>query len=46
MGKFILIVAATLVILVVAGAGILMFWEIPAPTAQVEHPIPDARLSR
>jgi len=46
MGKFILIVLATLVVLVVAGAGILMFWDIPAPTARVEHPIPDARLPR
>ena len=46
MGKFILIALATLIVLVVAGGGVLMFWHIPAPTARVEHAIPDARLPR
>lgn len=46
MGKFILIVFATLVVLIVVGGGILMFWDVPAPIARVEHPIPDARFPR
>lgn len=44
MGKFVLIALATLIVLIVASGGALMFWHIPAPTARVEHPIPDARL--
>ncbi|MDE2230065.1 MAG: hypothetical protein KGL11_13640 [Alphaproteobacteria bacterium] len=46
MGKFILVALATLVVLIIGGGGVLMFWHIPAPTARVEHAIPDARLSR
>lgn len=44
MGKFVLIALATLSVLIVVGGGALMLWHIPAPTARVEHPIPDARL--
>jgi flagellar basal body-associated protein FliL len=44
MGKFILIALATLVVLIVVGGGVLMFWHLPAPTTRVEHPISDARL--
>ncbi|GEM_PF-3509200 len=46
MAKTILFALATLVVLIVVGGGILMFWHIPAPTGHVEHPIPDARLPR
>ncbi|MDE2166366.1 MAG: hypothetical protein KGJ66_08515 [Alphaproteobacteria bacterium] len=44
MGKFILLALATLVVLIAAGGGVLMFWHIPVPTTRIEHPIPDARL--
>jgi uncharacterized membrane protein len=46
MGKFILIVFALLLISGLAGAVVLMFWDIPAPTARVERIIPDARFPR
>jgi small neutral amino acid transporter SnatA (MarC family) len=44
MSKFLLIVLVLIVAVVVIGGGVLMFWDIPAPTARIEHPIPDARL--
>ncbi|MGB8182118.1 MAG: hypothetical protein WCF13_07100 [Stellaceae bacterium] len=44
MGKFILIALATLVVLIIVGGGVLMLWHVPAPTARIEHPIPDAQL--
>jgi len=46
MGKFILIAFAVLLIVGSAGAVVLMFWDIPAPTARVERIIPDARFPR
>ncbi len=46
MGKFILIVFALLLLAGAAGAVVLMFWDIPAPTARVERTIPDARFPR
>ncbi|MGH6969172.1 MAG: hypothetical protein ACREEL_12265 [Stellaceae bacterium] len=46
MGKFILIALAILVVLIIGTGGVLMLWHIPAPTARVEHPIPDAQLPR
>ena len=44
MGKVVLIGAAVLVVLVIVAAGVLMFWDVPAPSARVEHVIPDAKL--
>lgn len=44
MGKSVLIALAALIALIIGGGGFLMVWHIPAPTARVEHPIPDARL--
>ena len=44
MGKFILIAFATLVVLIVVGAGVLAVWHVPAPMASIEHPISDAQL--
>jgi small neutral amino acid transporter SnatA (MarC family) len=46
MGKFILITFAILLVAGSAGAVVLMFWDIPAPTARVERIIPDARFPR
>jgi hypothetical protein len=41
------LVAVTLVVAVVAiGGGVLLTWEIPAPTTQVEKVIPDDRFPR
>lgn len=44
MGKFILIAFATLIVLIVAGGGVLAVWRVPAPMARIEHPISDAQL--
>ena len=46
MGQFILIVFALLLLAGAAGAVVLMFWDIPAPTTRVERIIPDARFPR
>jgi hypothetical protein len=46
MGKFILIVFLILLVAAAAGAVVLMFWDVPAPTARVERIIPDARFPR
>jgi hypothetical protein len=43
MGKMILIAIGLLVVVVAGGVGFLAVWDIPAPTAHVEHVIPDAR---
>ncbi|MGO8920753.1 MAG: hypothetical protein ACLQJR_33075 [Stellaceae bacterium] len=46
MGKFALIAAAALAVIVIGIAGTLMFWNAPAPSARVEHVIPDAKLPK
>jgi hypothetical protein len=46
MAKFALIAAAVLVVVIVGALGTLMFWNIPAPSARVEHVIPDAKLPK
>jgi hypothetical protein len=46
MGKFFLLAAAVLLVLVLGGAGVLMFWDVPAPSTPVEHAIPDAKLAK
>ncbi len=46
MGRFLLIVVALIVVVLVGGTVFLMVWNIPAPTARVEKVIPDARFPR
>jgi hypothetical protein len=46
MGKFVLVAAAALVVIVIGIAATLMFWNVPAPSARVEHVIPDAKLPK
>ena len=46
MGRFLLIIVALVVIILVGGTVFLMFWNIPAPTTHVEKVIPDARFPR
>jgi hypothetical protein len=46
MGKFVLIAAAVLVVIVAGAVGTLMFWNVPAPSARIEHVIPDAKLPK
>jgi small neutral amino acid transporter SnatA (MarC family) len=46
MGRFLLIAAALLVVILIGGTVFLMVWNIPAPTARVEKVIPDARFPR
>lgn len=43
MGRFLLIVLALVVLVLIGGTVFLMVWNIPAPTARVEKVIPDAR---
>jgi len=44
MGKLVLIAVALLAVVIAGGVGFLSMWDIPAPSAHVEHVIPDARL--
>jgi hypothetical protein len=46
MGKIVLICVGLLVVAVAGGVGFLAVWDIPAPTAHVEHVIPDAHFPR
>jgi cytochrome b subunit of formate dehydrogenase len=46
MGKIVLIAAAVLIVIIIGVAGTLMFWDVPAPSARVEHVIPDSKLPR
>lgn len=46
MGKFVLIAATVLVVIALGTAGVLMFWDVPAPSARVEHAIPDSKLPK
>jgi hypothetical protein len=46
MGKFFLLAAAALLVILLGGAGVLMFWDVPAPSTPVEHAIPDAKLPK
>jgi flagellar basal body-associated protein FliL len=46
MAKYALIAAATLVVVVVGVVGVLMFWNVPAPSARIEHVVPDAKLPK
>ncbi|HEY3918320.1 MAG TPA: hypothetical protein VGL83_11035 [Stellaceae bacterium] len=43
MGRFLLVVLAVVVVILVGGTAFLMVWNPPAPTARVEKVIPDAR---
>ena len=44
--KFVLIAVAVLVVAIIGFGGFLMFWDIPPPSARVEHVVPDAKLPR
>jgi hypothetical protein len=46
MGKFFLLAAAVLLVTILGGAGVLMFWDVPAPSNPIEHAIPDAKLAK
>jgi hypothetical protein len=46
MGKFVLIAIAVLAVIILGGAGVLMFWDVPAPSTPIEHAIPDAKLAK
>jgi hypothetical protein len=46
MNRFLLILLALIILVLVTGTVFLMFWDIPAPTARVEKVIPDARFPR
>ncbi|HZB93462.1 MAG TPA: hypothetical protein VE397_18585 [Stellaceae bacterium] len=46
MAKFALIAAAVLVLVIVGIAGTLLFWNVPPPSARVEHVISDAKLPK
>lgn len=46
MGKYALIAAAVLVVAVIGMVGVLMFWNVPAPSARIEHVVPDAKLPK
>jgi flagellar basal body-associated protein FliL len=46
MGKYLLIAVALLLVIVLGGVGVLMFWDVPAPSTPVEHAIPDAKLAK
>jgi hypothetical protein len=46
MGKMVLIGVALVVVVIAGGVGFLAVWDMPAPTAPVEHVIPDARFPR
>ena len=46
MNRFLLILVALIILVLVGGTVFLMVWDIPAPTARVEKVIPDARFPR
>lgn len=46
MGKFVLVAAALVVVIVAGTVGTLMFWNVPAPSARIEHVIPNAKLPK
>jgi hypothetical protein len=46
MAKYALIAVAVLAVIILGGALGLMFWDIPAPSAKVEHAIPDSKLPK
>ena len=45
MKKFLVVVAAVVVLIIAAGIAFLATWDIPPPTAPVEKAIPDEKLS-
>jgi hypothetical protein len=46
MAKFVLVALGVLVVIVICGTGVLMVWDIPAPSERVERVIPDAKLPK
>jgi len=45
MKRFLVVVAAIVVLIIAAGVVFLATWDIPPPTAPVEKTIPDDKLS-
>ncbi|HXQ52551.1 MAG TPA: hypothetical protein VN802_15760 [Stellaceae bacterium] len=43
MGKIVLIGVGLLMVVIAGGIGVLAMMDIPAPSAHVEHVLPDAR---
>ena len=41
-----MIALATIIVIIIGGATLLMVWDIPAPSARVEHAIPDSRIPK
>jgi hypothetical protein len=46
MRKFLLIAVCLLVLILAGGAAFLMVWDPPAPSARIEHAIPDTKISK
>jgi hypothetical protein len=45
MGRLVLIAAALLGVVIVAGGLVLAFWDIAPPARHTEHVVPDAKLA-
>ncbi len=46
MGRLLLWIVLVVLALVVAGAGYLMFADVPAPVTTIEQSVPDAKLAQ
>ena len=46
MKKLTTLIIATALVLIVGGALFLASWDIPAPSAEIERPIPNDRFAR
>lgn len=46
MGRMMIWIVLVVLVLVIAGAGYLMFADVPAPVKTIEQPVPDAKLAQ
>lgn len=46
MGRLMLWIVLVVLALLIAGAGYLMFADVPAPVTTIEEPVPDAKLAQ
>ena len=46
MGRLMLWIVLVVLALVIAGAGYLMFADVPAPVTTIVEPVPDAKLAQ
>jgi len=46
MGRLMLVLVAVVAVLLIGGAAVLAFWDIPPPSAPVEKVIPNDRFAR